>query len=167
MWIQWCDASCFDDIWCSRSWMNLCFPVIFTSLVVISQVEPGVASHLCATMSIDMTRINKHVTLSHYSDVILSTIASQITSFAIVYSTVFSDTDERKHQSSASLAFVRVIRRWSVNSTAQRDSNAGNVAIWWRHHAMTEMSNLTDIMLWVYSYHMETLNLCSSTCMIM
>ena len=33
-------------------------------------------------------------------------IASQITSLTIVYSTVYSDTDERKHQSSASLAFV-------------------------------------------------------------
>ena len=34
-------------------------------------------------------------------------IASQITSITIVYSTVYSDADQRKHQSSASLAFVR------------------------------------------------------------
>ena len=44
----------------------------------------------------------------HYSDVIMSTTASQITSLMIVYSTVCSDADPRKHQSSASLAFVRL-----------------------------------------------------------
>ena len=41
-----------------------------------------------------------------YGDVIMATIASQITSLTIVYSTVYSDGDQRKHQSSASLAFV-------------------------------------------------------------
>ena len=43
-------------------------------------------------------------------------VASQITSLTIVYSTVYSDTDQRKHQSSASLAFVRGIHRGPVNS---------------------------------------------------
>ena len=42
--------------------------------------------------------------------------ASQITSLTIVYSTVYSDADQRKHQSSASLAFVRGIHRGPVNS---------------------------------------------------
>ena len=42
----------------------------------------------------------------HYDDVIMSAIASQITSLTIVYSIVYSDADQRKHQSSASLAFV-------------------------------------------------------------
>ena len=36
----------------------------------------------------------------------MGTVASQSTSFTIVYSTVYSDADQRKHQSSASLAFV-------------------------------------------------------------
>ena len=44
-------------------------------------------------------------------------IASQITSLTIVYSTVYSDADQRKHQSSVSLAFVRGIHRRPVNST--------------------------------------------------
>ena len=52
----------------------------------------------------------------HYNDVIMSAIASQITSLTIVYSTVYSVRDQRKHQSSASLAFVRGIHRWPVNS---------------------------------------------------
>ena len=52
----------------------------------------------------------------HYSDVIMGSMVSQITSLTIVYSTVYSDADQTKHQSSASLAFVRGIRRWPVNS---------------------------------------------------
>ena len=52
----------------------------------------------------------------HYSDVIMGTMASQISSLTIVYSTVYSGADQRKHQSSASLAFVRGIHQWPVNS---------------------------------------------------
>ena len=52
----------------------------------------------------------------HYDDVIMGTIASKITSLAIVYSIVYSSADQRKHQSSASLAFVRGIHRGPVNS---------------------------------------------------
>ena len=46
----------------------------------------------------------------------MGAIASQITSLAIVYLTVSSDTDQSKHQSSASLAFVWGIHRRPVNS---------------------------------------------------
>ena len=52
----------------------------------------------------------------YYSDVIMRLMASQITGMSIVYSTVCSGEDQRKHQSSASLAFVRVIHRWLINS---------------------------------------------------
>ena len=48
---------------------------------------------------------------NHYIDVIMTTMASQITSITVVYSTVYSDADQRKHQSSASLAFVWGIHR--------------------------------------------------------
>ena len=43
-------------------------------------------------------------------------IVSQSTSLTIVYSIVYSDADQRKHQSSASLAFVRGIHQGPVNS---------------------------------------------------
>ena len=46
----------------------------------------------------------------------MGSIASQITSLTIVYSSVNSGADQRKHQSSASLAFVRGIHRRPVNS---------------------------------------------------
>ena len=47
----------------------------------------------------------------HYNDVTMTTTASQITSLTVVYSIVYSGADQRKHQSSASLAFVRGIHR--------------------------------------------------------
>ena len=50
----------------------------------------------------------------------MSTIVSQITSLAIVYSTVYSGADQRKHQSSASLAFVWGIHRGPVNPPHKR-----------------------------------------------
>ena len=56
----------------------------------------------------------------HYGDVIMGTMPSQITSLMIVYSAVYSGTDQRKHQSSASLAFVRGIHRRPVNSPHKR-----------------------------------------------
>ena len=71
------------------------------------------------------------VMVSHYCDVIMGVIASQITSLAIVFSTVYSDADQRKHQSSASLAFVRGIH-WGP----------GNVSIWWCHHAYMIQSGI-------------------------
>ena len=40
----------------------------------------------------------------------MSTIASQSTSLSIVYSTIYSGADQNKHQSSASLAFVKGIK---------------------------------------------------------
>ena len=57
------------------------------------------------------------LSVNHCNGVIMSAMASQITSLTIVYSTVYSGTDQRKHQNSASLAFVRGIRRGPVNSS--------------------------------------------------
>ena len=52
----------------------------------------------------------------HYNDVIMSAIASQITSLTIVFSTVYSEADQRKYQRSASLAFVQGIHPGPVDS---------------------------------------------------
>ena len=54
--------------------------------------------------------------ISHYNDVMMSAMASQITSLTIVYPSFCSRIDQRKHQSSALIAFVRGIHRWPVNS---------------------------------------------------
>ena len=55
--------------------------------------------------------IYEYIHSTHYNDVIMSAMASQITSITIVFSTVYWDADQRKHQSSASLTFVRGIHR--------------------------------------------------------
>ena len=68
----------------------------------------------CIWMNFPMSRMILKVT-THYNDPIMSTTASQITSLTIVYSTVYLGVDQRKHPSSASLAFVRRIHRWPVN----------------------------------------------------
>ena len=70
----------------------------------------------------------------HYNDVIMSAMASQITSLAIVYSTVYS-----RHRSKQT-SKLRVTGLCMGNSPvtgefpAQMASNAENVSIWWRHH---------------------------------
>ena len=64
----------------------------------------------------------------------MDAMGSQITSLTIVYSTVHSDADQSKHQSSASLAFVWGIHRGTGEFPAQMASNAENVSIWLRHH---------------------------------
>ena len=51
----------------------------------------------------------------HYNGVTMSAVSSQITGLTIVYSTVYSGADQRKHQSSASLAFVWGMHQWPVN----------------------------------------------------
>ena len=66
--------------------------------------------------SIDAIMVGWGLLASRYNDVILGAMASQVTNLTIVYSSVYSGIDQRKHQSSASLAFMRGIHRWPVNS---------------------------------------------------
>ena len=78
--------------------------------------------YICANLAFSAGRVSSHLSThvltssQHYGDVIMGAMASQITSLTIVYSTVYSDADQRKHQSSASLAFVWGIHRGPVNS---------------------------------------------------
>ena len=72
---------------------------------------------------------------SHYNDVIMSAMASEITSLTIVYSTVYSGADQRN---------IKAPRHWPLCGDftggrwipVQKASNAENVSIWWRHHAI-------------------------------
>ena len=72
------------------------------------------------TAYIIMFNIRVRNATDHYSDVIIRSMASQITNLTIVYPTVYSGADQRKHKSSASLAFVRGIHQWPVNSPHKR-----------------------------------------------
>ena len=85
--------------------------------------------YVCKKMCLRLAE--KHMDRLHYTDVIMGALASQIISLSIVCSTVCSGPDQRKHKSSASLAFVRGIHRWPVNSF-----HKGPVTgkIWWHRN---------------------------------
>ena len=85
---------------------------------------------------------------THYNDVIMGAMASQITSLNIIYATVYSGPDQRIYQSSASLAICARNSPVTGEFPAQMASNAENVSIWWRHH------ELFLLLVWlVYLYH--------------
>ena len=82
-------------------------------------------SPYASTSPYKVMAVKRHLTISqdgyHGYNIVASKTktklcASQMTSLAIVYSTVHSGADQRKHQSSASLALVRWIHWWLVNS---------------------------------------------------
>ena len=87
--------------------------------------------------------------LYHYDDVTMGTMAAQITSLAIVYSTFYSGADQSKHQSSASMAFVWGIHRgrWIPRTNGQLRGKC--------FHSMT--SSWLSLLLWfrqsLYLYH--------------
>ena len=98
-------------------------------LLILSDADISSDQHLFYTISllvrtllvgkkyhIEIMEMGASLTHKHYSDVIMGMVASQITSLMILYSTIYSGADQRKHQSSVSLAFVRGIHRWLVNS---------------------------------------------------
>ena len=84
------------------------------------------------------------VFLYHFSDVIMSSMASEITDVYVVYSTACSGADQRKHQSSALQAFVMGILPATNEFPAQRASNAENVSIWLRHHALAALDIVSE-----------------------
>ena len=83
----------------------------------------------------------------------MGTMVSQIISLTSVYSIGYSGADKKKHQSSASLAFVRGIRPVTDEFPAQMTSNAENVFIWWRHHEYFAF----DPVYWLYLWKVHSL----------
>ena len=81
-----------------------------TSMDIGMKISCGIMSNRCWYKGLC------HLGIMHYSDVIMSTISSLITSVSTVCLTVCSGADQRKHQSSTSLAIVRGIPRWPLNS---------------------------------------------------
>ena len=59
--------------------------------------------------------VDFYFVIHHYGDAIMGAMAYQITSLTIVYSIVYSGADQRKYQSSASLALEQRIQRRPVN----------------------------------------------------
>ena len=112
--------------------------------------------------------------ITHYSDVIIGAMASQITSLKIIYSTVYSDADHRKHQSSAFTGIcVRGIHRGPVNSPhkwpvtremfpfddvimfcSQRTSDAGGLA-WTNHWTNSPVGGDMTLAWLLYFWHIS------------
>ena len=116
------DGSSFDQlrtiIWSSADLLPTGRPRIFFSEILI-EIQTVLLQNLFENVKgmgfqhqkhVCRTWISNYIPL-HYDDVIMGPIASQITSLTYVYSIVYSDADQRKHQSSASLAFVWGIHR--------------------------------------------------------
>ena len=122
-----------------RDWRDVCLAL---DVIIVLGIYFGVELHSCKIVTCNyqsMSRLQRQfietavefrtwvrncirhettdaiIHLLHYDDVIMTMLASQITSLAVVYSIVYSGVNQRKHQSSASLAFVREIHRGPVN----------------------------------------------------
>ena len=103
--------------------MRICFYRIL--LVLLSHQIKTSPQYICNEEGAELSMVPLNcsvrvfwntVSVRHYNDVIMSAMSFLITSLTIVYSSAYSVADQRKHQSSASLAFMRGIHRWPVNS---------------------------------------------------
>ena len=102
----------------------------------------------------------------HYGDDIMGLIASQTTSLTVVYSIAYSDADQRKHQSSVSLAFVWGIHRGPVNSPHKRSVTRkmfsfDDVIMWYLPHMALSTSysnNTTLVTLMTINYLVQRPN---------
>ena len=59
---------------------------------------------------------------------------------------------DQGNQSCASLAFVRGIHRWPVNSPHKGTVNSENVSIWWRNHEMSVLSGESQLVLELFEH---------------
>ena len=102
----WMDAMWYVSI----IWHMIHFSNIWVVLVITVRLTRRWCQNICQLSECC------NIVAIYYNDVIMSMMMSQITSLTIVDSTFYSDADQRKHQSSASLAFVREIHQWPVNA---------------------------------------------------
>ena len=123
--------------WCLAAFaISGMFPFVIKYLEVYFNLSTS-KSNLLVGMFIEWRCWNRHqFGGNHYCDVIIGPMVSKITSLTILYSTVHSGADQRKHQSSASLAFVQGIHRWPVNSPHIWPVTRFFFSIFWRHHGM-------------------------------
>ena len=101
----------------AMSWRIKCAFLFNFHCCMLGSVNIGAASGLeLISLLLWEPKLIQYTYPYHNSDVIMSAMASQITSLTTVYRAVYSGTDQRKHQSSTSLALVRGIHQWLVNS---------------------------------------------------
>ena len=74
--------------------------------------------------------------VAHYCDVIVGSMASQIISRTIVYSTIHSGKDQRIKSKLRVTDFCARNSPLTGEFPAQMTSNAEKFSIWWRHHKL-------------------------------
>ena len=132
LWCLWClniMKNILIGLWPILTWCHITFHTNYISDLYAHALSRDRFAHVpsqwettlyCNVVSHWLAHIQNNPCLSekfhHYIGVIMSTMASQITSLTIVYSTVYSGANQRKHQSFTSLAFVWGIHWWLVNS---------------------------------------------------
>ena len=103
---------------CKTRWETFKFGEL---VPLILEVWRYLARKFCGQSRVATVRDAMHPgTLDQYYSDAMGAMAFQITGVSIVCSTVWSGTDQRKHQNSASLAFVKGIHRWPVDSPHKR-----------------------------------------------
>ena len=111
------------NLWSSESFnLTIClnWPSLFRGISVIFEIDVNRNLSIHRKYSVDLSNICRNQTGTHYSDVIMSTMASQITSVSIV-------------QAEIKTSKLRVTGLCEGNSPV----TSKNVSIWWRHHART------------------------------
>ena len=101
-----------------QNWILTCGSFVSLTIVqsMMSSMELGINNN---------SRYSCHINLSHYSEVLMSAMASQITDVSIVCST---------ENITAPFHFPWRGSTGDRCISSQRASDAGNVPIWWRHH---------------------------------
>ena len=100
-------------------------------IVMRYSTHSPVVCGMCALESVDSIETKRS---EHDRGVIMSTKVSQITGVSIICLTVCLGEDQRKHQSSTSLAFVRGIHRWQVGSPHKGPVTRKMFPFWRLHH---------------------------------
>ena len=121
----------FNPVFWTSKDRNILGRCAITDTLVYRQQIPEKVHLLTRIMERNLTI--GQCTFPHYIDVIMTTMASQITSLTVVYSAVYSDADQRN---------IKAPRHWPLcgeftgtgEFPAQRASYAENASSWWRHH---------------------------------
>ena len=107
--------------WSSFSVQKVLLKLKSVHLTLVIAVSANVLGSASTTSSIDIDMTTQLISWRlHYSDIIMSAMASQITGISIVCSTVCSGANKKTHQSFASLAFVRGTYWWPMDSPHKR-----------------------------------------------
>ena len=89
----------------------------------------------------------------HYSDVIMTTMASPINSLIIVCSTIYSSTDKNKTSKLHVTGLSEGNSPVTGEFPTQRASNSENVSIWWCHHEICQKQSIFFNLLWSISFN--------------